>query len=134
MYHIWVTQYSTFTSNVGVFEMFVFACNQLIVHRAAQLHCRYKPWLTQILALWQFLVTEKNKGLLEQMKTGEGKSLETAMTLAVFALLGRKPDVCTSSLILLKGMRRVETFLRDPGLKAAHNICEKNDNNRKECT
>ncbi|CAH2001951.1 unnamed protein product [Acanthoscelides obtectus] len=54
---------------------------------------------TQILSIIAFL-RQKNKGLLSQIQTGEGKTNIVAILSAIFALQGKQVDVITSNPVL----------------------------------
>ena len=61
-------------------------------------------------------------GLLLEIKTGEGKSTITKITAAVFALLGKKVDIVTSSSVLAKrDHMEAENFFKMLGLSSGYN-------------
>ena len=88
------------------------------------------PYNTQIVSLLLFLQTS-NKGLLQQVKTGEGKTLIVGMLAAAKALLGCKVDVVSSNRDLAKdGRDKCEKFFDILGLVAAVNCGEDDDTNQ----
>ena len=88
------------------------------------------PYNTQIVSLLLFLQTS-NKGLLQQVKTGEGKTLIVGMLAAAKALLGCKVDVVSSNRDLAKdGREKCEKFFDILGLMAAVNCGEDDDTNQ----
>lgn len=60
----------------------------------------YEPRDIQIIALLFFLFKEKNKGLIEQIYTGEGKTIIISFLATIKALEGKKVDILTSSCVL----------------------------------
>ena len=88
------------------------------------------PYNTQIVSVLLFLQTTK-KGLLQQVKTGEGKTLIVGFLAAAKALLGYKVDVVSSNRDLAKdGRDKCHKFFRILGLKAAVNCEEDDDTNQ----
>ena len=60
----------------------------------------YEPRDVQIIALLFFLFKDVNKGLIEQIYTGEGKSIIISFLAIIKALEGKKVDILTSSCVL----------------------------------
>ena len=60
----------------------------------------YEPRDNQIIALLFFLFKDINKGLIEQIFTGEGKSIIISFLATIKALEGKKVDILTSSCVL----------------------------------
>ena len=60
----------------------------------------YEPRDIQLIALLFFLLKEVNKGLIEQINTGEGKTIIIAFLAIIKALEGKKIDILTSSCVL----------------------------------
>jgi len=60
----------------------------------------FVPRKTQIIALLLLLKNKKNKGLIAEVKTGEGKSLIIMFLATLKALEGKKVDIITSSPVL----------------------------------
>ena len=60
----------------------------------------YEPRDIQIIALLFFLFKEVEKGLIEQIYTGEGKTIIIAFLATIKALEGKKVDILTSSCVL----------------------------------
>ena len=72
-----------------------------VVDRAIRLKRNITIRHTQWLSILLFLLTE-NKGLLEQVSTGEGKTFIIVVLAIVKALYGNKVDIITSSHVLAK--------------------------------
>ena len=60
----------------------------------------YEPRDIQIIALLLFLFKNKQKGMIEQIYTGEGKTIIISFLAIIKALEGKKVDILTSSCIL----------------------------------
>ena len=71
-----------------------------ILIKACRIKFGYEPRDTQLLALLFFLFKDKNKGLIEQINTGEGKTIIIALLAVIKALEGKKIDILTSSCVL----------------------------------
>ena len=71
-----------------------------ILIRVCELKLQIKPRNIQIISLLLFIFKEKNEGIIEQISTGEGKSLIITFLAAIKAFLGNKVDILTSSPIL----------------------------------
>ena len=88
------------------------------------------PYNTQIVSLLLFLHAN-DSGLLQQVKTGEGKTLVVAMLAAAKALLGYHVDIVSSNRDLAQdGMRKCQPFFSSLGLQAAVNCTEDDDTNQ----
>ena len=70
-----------------------------VINRGIKLTRKFTPRDTQWTSILLFLLAE-NKGLLEQVSTGEGKSLITTIMATIKALYGNKVDIITSSYVL----------------------------------
>ena len=71
-----------------------------ILIRVCELKLQIKPRNIQIISLLLFIFKEKNEGIIEQISTGEGKSLIITFLATIKAFLGNKVDILTSSPIL----------------------------------
>ena len=60
----------------------------------------YEPRDIQIIALLFFLFKDMDKGLIEQIYTGEGKTIIISFLAIIKALEGKKVDILTSSCVL----------------------------------
>ncbi|CAF3937304.1 unnamed protein product [Rotaria sp. Silwood1] len=102
-----------------------------VIVRAVKFYRSYSPRNTQLIALAIFVdPTGSKKGRLDNISTGEGKSLITAMLATAQALIGEKFDIVTSSKVLAirdasddsrEGYRK---FFELFGLKAGNNCDE----------
>ena len=63
---------------------------------------RYKPREIQIISVLFFLFKEKNSGLIEEIYTGEGKTIIISFLAVIKAFQGNKVDILTSSSVLSK--------------------------------
>lgn len=63
---------------------------------------RYKPREIQIISVLFFLFKEKNSGLIEEIYTGEGKTIIISFLAVIKAFQGNKVDILTSSTVLAK--------------------------------
>ena len=61
---------------------------------------RYKPRETQIIAVLFFLFKQKDSGLIEEILTGEGKTIIISFLAVIKAFQGKKVDILTSSTVL----------------------------------
>jgi len=68
--------------------------------KVCELKFKIKPRKIQILSLILFIYKEKNEGIIEQILTGEGKSLIISFLALIKAFSGYKVDILTSSPIL----------------------------------
>ena len=80
--------------------------NEIIFH--------YKPREIQIIAVLFFLYKDKNFGLIEEILTGEGKTIIISFLAVIKAFQGKKIDILTSSLVLAerdaKGMSQFYNY------------------------
>lgn len=63
---------------------------------------KYYPRDVQWLSVIQYIYKLEDKGLVLQIKTGEGKTLIIALLAAFFAIRGRKVDIVTSNVLLAR--------------------------------
>ena len=99
-------------------------------HVTSKAGSREDPYNTQIVSLLLFLHAN-DKGVLQQVKTGEGKTCIVAMLAAAKALLGYHVDVVSSNRDLAQdGMRKCQPFFSSLGLQAAVNCTEDDDTNQ----
>ena len=88
------------------------------------------PYNTQLISLLLFLHTD-DKGLLQQVKTGEGKTMIVAMLAAAKALMGFRVDIVSSNRDLAEdGVRKCQGFFCALHLHAAANCTESDDSNQ----
>ena len=71
-----------------------------ILIKGCSLKFGYEPRSIQIIALLFFLFKDMNKGLIEQIYTGEGKTIIISFLAIIKALEGKKVDILTSSCVL----------------------------------
>ena len=71
-----------------------------IMIKANEIIFKYKPREIQIIAVLFFLFKEKNSGLIEEIYTGEGKTIIISFLAIIKAFQGKKIDILTSSLVL----------------------------------
>ena len=71
-----------------------------ILVKACKIKFGYEPRDIQLIALLFFLFKDVNKGLIEQINTGEGKTIIIAFLAIIKALEGKKIDILTSSCVL----------------------------------
>ena len=71
-----------------------------IMIKVNELIFKYKPRQIQILAVLFFLFKDKNSGLIEEILTGEGKTIIISFLAIIKAFQGKKIDILTSSLVL----------------------------------
>ena len=71
-----------------------------ILIKGCSLKFGYEPRVIQIIALLFFLFKDMNKGLIEQIYTGEGKTIIISFLAIIKALEGKKVDILTSSCVL----------------------------------
>ncbi|CAF1312704.1 unnamed protein product [Adineta steineri] len=84
------------------------------------------PKDTQIVALLLF-IHSTDKGLLEQIRTGEGKTLTVGITAAFLALCGHAVDVVSSNRDLaIEGEQKCHSFFQLLKLESGH-ICNDDD-------
>ena len=88
------------------------------------------PYNTQIVSLVLFLHTNE-QGLLQQIRTGEGKTIVVGMFAAAKALLGYHVDVISSNRDLAEeGKGKCQAFFKAVGLQAAVNCTDDDDVNQ----
>lgn len=86
------------------------------------------PRKTQIIALLLLLNNNKNKGLIAEVKTGEGKSLIIMFLATLKALKGKKVDIITSSPVLAeRDSKQNQQFFSAFGLTC--DFCHEDKNN-----
>ncbi|CAF1398910.1 unnamed protein product [Adineta steineri] len=68
-----------------------------VVKRAVEITSKFPPREIQLLSVLIMLNSEKDKGRLAQINTGEGKTTIVAMLAAIKALEGHQVDIVTSS-------------------------------------
>ena len=61
---------------------------------------RYKPRETQKIAVLFFIFKQKNSGLIQEILTGEGKTIIISFLAVIKAFQGKKVDILTSSTVL----------------------------------
>ena len=92
----------------------------------------YVPRKIQIISLLLLLNNDKKNGLIEEVKTGEGKSLIIMFLATIKALQGKKVDIVTSSPELAKrDSRQNQPFFEEFGLTCDYcheDEDKKNDN------
>lgn len=89
---------------------------------------------TQLIALLLGIHKSEHQGLLQQVPTGEGKTLITGMTAAFLALCGRKVDVVSSNDDLAKeGQEKCQSFFDILNLSNDH-ICHKKEGGGRDDT
>ena len=71
-----------------------------ILISVCEIKFNYKPREIQIISLLLFIFKNKEQGIIEQIYTGEGKSLIITLLATVKAFIGYKVDILTSSLVL----------------------------------
>jgi chromosome segregation ATPase len=108
-----------------------------VMMRACQLKLKKTPRPTQLTALLLFIdAMQKRKGRLANIATGEGKSMITAMTAIVCALLNEKVDVVTSNEVLAeRDAKAHEELFELFNIKVSNNCdnaCERNENLRRD--
>ena len=84
--------------NNGKYDFYVLVIPLLM--KACKIKLGYEPRYIQIIALLFFLFKDKNKGLIEQIYTGEGKTIIISFLAVIKALEGKKVDILTSSCVL----------------------------------
>ena len=105
---------------------------KFVVHIASawEISKEQVPYNTQIISLLLFLHTS-NQGLLQQVRTGEGKTLIVGMLAAAKALLGCHVDIVSSNRDLAQdGMKKCQPFFKFLGLQAAVNCTDDDDTNQ----
>ncbi|CAF1411613.1 unnamed protein product [Adineta steineri] len=88
------------------------------------------PKDTQIIALLLFIHSQE-KGLLEQVRTGEGKTLIVGIAAAFFALCGNAVDIVSSNRDLaIDGEKKCRSFFQLLKIESGHICSEDDDVNR----
>jgi len=88
-----------------------------ILIRVCELKFQIKPRNIQIISLLLFILKEKNEGIIEEISTGEGKSLIITFLATIKAFLGNKVDILTSSPILAeRDAKKMKNFYRVFGI------------------
>jgi len=100
--------------------------------KACRIIFGYEPRDIQIISLLFFLFKKKDKGLIEQIFTGEGKTIIIAFLATIKALEGKKVDILTSSCVLAeRDAKEMKDFYTLFGLSVDY--CKsKNDKELKE--
>ncbi|CAF4121327.1 unnamed protein product [Rotaria magnacalcarata] len=93
-----------------------------VVKRAVEITSKFPPREIQLLSVLIMLNSEKGKGRLAQINTGEGKTTIVAMLAAIKALEGHQVDIVTSSpeLATPQSIQQKE-FYRQFNLTVSHN-------------
>ena len=82
---------------------------------------RYKPREIQIISVLFFLFKEKNSGLIEEIYTGEGKTIIISFLAVIKAFQGNKVDILTSSSVLAeRDANEMRLFYNYFGLSVDH--------------
>ena len=96
--------------------------------RVSEIKFHIKPRYIQIISLLLFILKERKEGIIEQIATGEGKSLIITFLSTIKAFLGNKVDILTSSPILAeRDALKMKDFYAFFGLKVDY--CRENNNN-----
>ena len=104
-----------------------------ILIRVCEIKFHIKPRNIQIISLLLFILKEKREGIIEQISTGEGKSLIITFLATIKAFLGNKVDILTSSPILAeRDAKKMKDFYEIFGISVNYcggknNINELND-------
>ena len=107
-----------------------------ILIKGCSLKFGYEPRDIQIIAILFFLFKDVNKGLIEQIYTGEGKTVIISFLATIKALEGKKVDILTSSCVLAeRDAKEMKEFYNLFGLSVdyckTNNDIELNDSNLK---
>ena len=107
-----------------------------IIIKACKKVFDYEPRDIQIISLLFFLLKETDKGLIEQINTGEGKSIIIAFLAIIKAIEGKKVDILTSSCVLaerdaLKMKKLYDLFGLSVGYCKINNDIELSENKLK---
>ena len=90
-------------------------CKQFIsiMIKVCDIEFHFKPRHNQIISLLFFLFKEKKQGIIENIDTGEGKSLIITLLSTIKAFTGHKVDILTSSPILAeRDAKNMENFYK----------------------
>lgn len=99
-----------------------------ILIEGSQLKFKIKPRNTQILSLLLFLLKKKKEGIIEQISTGEGKSLIITFLATIKSFLGNKVDILTSSPVLAeRDAKKMKEFYAVFGLTVDYYAGENNN-------
>ena len=99
-----------------------------VLIKVCEIKFQIKPRNTQIISLLLFILKERNEGIIEQIFTGEGKSLIIAFLATIKAFLGKKVDILTSSPILAeRDAKKMKNFYEIFGITVDY--CGGKDNN-----
>ena len=98
----------------------------------------YRPREIQIISILLFLFKDKNIGLIEEILTGEGKTIIISFLSVLKAFQGKKVDILTSSLVLAeRDANAMREFYNYFGFSVdyckAKNFKENKNNKHKEC-
>ena len=117
----WATKARSMYSQIDLEETLA------VIKRAVSLHEGYEPRDIQILSVLSIL--ESQKGRLADIKTGEGKSITTAMLAIIKALKFGQVDLITSSEVLAKRDAQEKADLYEMfGLSSSHNFLLESQN------
>ena len=93
---------------------------------ACKIKFGFEPRDIQIISLLFFLLKNKDKGLIEQIFTGEGKTIIIAFLATIKALEGKKVDILTSSCVLAeRDAKEMKDFYKLFGLSVDY--CKTNN-------
>ena len=111
-----------------------------VMIKVNEINFNYKPREIQIISILFFLFKDKNIGLIEEILTGEGKTIIISFLAVIKAFQGKKVDILTSSLVLAeRDANEMRIFYNYFGFsvdycKDKNNKENKNNNNKnKEC-
>ncbi|KAG1937935.1 preprotein translocase subunit SecA [Pimephales promelas] len=100
--------------------------------KAVEKSMKYKPRVTQMVS-WCILVLSKSSRLV-QVGTGEGKSCIVAMFAAYQAMMGKTPDIISSSPVLAeRDKEEWSAFYNELNITVDTNTNKTKDNELKEC-
>jgi len=98
-----------------------------VLQQANYLYCNHILRIPQVLSLLLFFNNDGMNGMLQKVKTGEGKTTIVSCLIAAHCLLGNKVDFVTSSKILAKrDVDERSEFLSMLGISSDHNCYEDN--------
>lgn len=102
--------------------------------RVAELEFHFHVRNVQLISLLICVLTQNNNGLIEEIKTGEGKTLIISFLAVIYGLNGKKVDILTSSSVLAqRDSLSLKKFYSYYGLttdycKVQNKINDKNNN------
>jgi preprotein translocase subunit SecA len=100
-----------------------------IMKRVNKIINGYKPRDIQIISILFFLYKEKNSGLIEEILTGEGKTIIISFLAILKTFQGKKVDVLTSSLVLAeRDAKEMEKFYNFFGISVDYCKNYRNEN------